>query len=351
MNLAINLAKKNIGKTADNPSVGCVITQNHTIIATGVTSFGGRPHAEAQAISKIKDKNLSNLTMYVTLEPCFHQGKTPPCVKLIDKKVFSRIVISCQDPDSRVNEKSISYLKKIGINVEIGILQDKYKEANRAFFKSKLKNKPFISLKIATTIDGKIATQNFESKWISCEKSRQYTNLLRAKNNAILIGSNSIKKDNPSLDCRISGAEKYSATPVIMSNSLDLDLNYQIFKKHEKIIIATNNEDVRKQQKYLKLKNLQIIKYDNLSTLLENLVKLGINSILIEGGSMISASFLKEDLVDEIIHIQSGKILGKSSIDAIGDLNISQLAHSPNFSIVNSREYFSDKITIWEKSQ
>jgi diaminohydroxyphosphoribosylaminopyrimidine deaminase / 5-amino-6-(5-phosphoribosylamino)uracil reductase len=350
MNLAMNLAKKNTGKTSENPTVGCVIVKNGKIIATGITSKRGRPHAEKNAIDKIANQEIVNLTMYVTLEPCFHYGNTGPCVDLISKNQFSRIVIACQDPDNRVSGKSIKKLKENGLQVDVGLLSAESIRINRGFFSSKINNKPFISLKLATSLDGKIATKNFDSKWISSKDARNYTNLLRSKNDAILIGSNTLKKDNPSLDCRIDGLENLSPVKIVLSDSLNFEVDYNIFNKGKKTYIATKNSNKEKYKKYQILNNVEILFYSNLPELLSKLTKIGINSILIEGGSKIAASFLKENLIDEIIHVQSSKILGGDAINAINNLNLNSLTESFNFRKINSRNFADDQITIYGKS-
>ena len=191
INLALNLSRKNIGITNENPSVACVIVKNNTIISTGITAKNGRPHAEIDAINKIFDKKIfEGATIYVSLEPCSHFGKTPPCAEEIIKNKFSRVVICTIDPDTRVRGNGVEILQKSGIKVEVGIGEKEAQEINRAFFKTKLQNKPFVTLKIATSLDGKIATKNFQSKWITSENSRKFGNFLRSKNQAILVGAN-----------------------------------------------------------------------------------------------------------------------------------------------------------------
>lgn len=352
MNLALNLARKNIGFTAENPTVGCVIVKNNIILSTAVTSKNGRPHAEHLAITKLKDEDLLGATIYITLEPCAHFGKTSPCVDLIIEKKIGRAVISIQDPDSRVNGQAIKKLQENKIQVEIGLLANEAFEINRGFFKSKIQNQPFVTLKLATSLDGKIALQNFESKWITNEKSREFGHLLRAQNNAILIGSTTVQRDNPLLDCRILGLEEFSPIRIILSENLNLDLNQKIFQNQDKIktLIATNNENQAKKDKFLKY-GIEIIFFKNLIDFLNQLSERGINNLLIEGGSRVAASFLKENLVDEILHFQGNQILGNDAIGAINDLNLNSLILSPKFKKVKTRDLNGDQLTIWQKNQ
>ena len=351
MNLAINLAKKNIGLTRENPSVACVIVKNNVILATGITSRNGRPHAERNSVDKAQS-DISNSTIYLTLEPCFHVGKTDPCVDLLIEKKIARVVIACQDPDLRVNGKSIKKLQENGIKTEIGLFEAQAKELNRGFFKAKTQNLPFVTLKLATSLDCKIANKTFESKWITNEKSRKNGHYLRAKNDGILIGGNSVKIDNPTLDCRISGLEEFSPSRIIFSKKLDLDLDSKIFKNTDKIktYIATNNKNDKIHEKFLKL-GAKIIIFEDLKNLLNQLCDLGINNLLIEGGAFVSTQFLKANLIDEIIHFQGNQILGADAISAIGDLNLNNLAESLKFTKISSRNLDGDQLTILQKIQ
>ncbi|MBM3579781.1 MAG: bifunctional diaminohydroxyphosphoribosylaminopyrimidine deaminase/5-amino-6-(5-phosphoribosylamino)uracil reductase RibD, partial [Alphaproteobacteria bacterium] len=276
---ALKLSQKNLGRTAPNPVVGCVIVKDGVIISSGVTSPGGRPHAEQIAIQKISDKKIlepvSNLAavsqiqgsartaaevysdihraapasakqrkiketqqslvaghpqveigngflegaeLYVTLEPCSHFGQTTPCVDEIIKHKFKKVVIATLDPDPRVNGEGIRKLREAGIDVVCGVLEKEAQEINRGFFTAKKFGRPFVTLKLATSLDNKIATKNFDSKWITGEKARQFSHLLRAKNDAILVGANTFRKDAPRLDCRLSGLEEFSPRIVVLSH-------------------------------------------------------------------------------------------------------------------------------------
>lgn len=353
---ALNLAKNNLGLTTPNPVVGCVIVKDEEIISVGVTARGGRPHAEKIAIDKAlaAKRNLQNATIYITLEPCSHFGKTPPCVDEIIKHQFRKVIIATQDPDERVNGNSIKKLQEAGIEVVCGVLEKEAKEINRGFFKSRLSGLPFITLKLATSLDGKIATKNFDSKWITGEKSRKFSHHLRAVNDAIMIGSTTAKKDDPMLDCRIAGLEKYSPKRIIVTNSLDFDLNLQIFKTAKSIptIILTNQTS----GDFTKIKNLgvEIIfcaeknsKVDLIDAL-KKLCEIGISSVLVEGGSILSSQFLKENLVDELIWIRNKKIIGNDGIAAIGDMNFTKISEVlNNFTRQEVRESDEDVIEIF----
>ncbi len=322
---ALNLAKKNLGLTAPNPVVGCVIVKNNIILATGVTAKNGRPHAEKIAIDKISDKKiLQDSEIYITLEPCYHFGQTPPCVDEIIKYKFKKVVIATVDPDERVNGKAIQKLREAAIDVLCGVLEEEAKKINRGFFKAKKTGLPFVTLKLATSLDGKIATKNFQSKWITNEKSRQFAHHLRAINDAILVGANTIKQDDPSLDCRIPGLENFSPKKIIIAKNSEFSGNEKIFANGETIIL----------------------KPDNLRESLKTLCTQGINSLLVEGGKQIATQFLQEKLVDELVWIRSGKIIGEDGIDAIGELGLTEVP--ANFKLVEKLQFGDDVSEIFD---
>ncbi len=362
INLALNLSRKNVGITKENPSVGCVIVKNNTIISTGITAKNGRPHAEIDAINKISDKEiLEGATLYVSLEPCSHFGKTPPCVEEIIKNKFSRVVICSIDPDPRVHGNGVQILQKSGIAVEVGIGEKEAQNINRAFFQAKLKNKPFVTLKIATSLDGKIATKNFQSKWITSENSRKFGNFLRSKNQAILVGANTVRIDNPSLDCRILGLEEYSPTKIIICKNLDFTFDENIFTKYPQIATIILCPESQKNHpnlaKFLQKNSQNLVIFCeeinnkiDLENALKKLNEIGINSILIEGGSSIITQFLQQNLVDELIWIQAGIIIGNDGLEAVGKLGITDLNHAiNNFQLQKFWQSENDLIRVFEK--
>ena len=341
MALALNLAKRNLGLTAPNPVVGCVIVKDGEIISTGVTAVSGRPHAEKIAIDKVVDKQkLHGATLYVTLEPCCHTGQTAPCTNLIIESKFAKVVIATIDTYKKVNGNGIVKLREAGIDVVCGILEKEAREINKAFFKKQETHLPYVTLKLATSLDGKIATKNFNSKWITGEKARDFSHFLRAQNDAIMVGANTVKHDNPTLDCRIAGLEDHSPTRIIISDDFNFDENANIFstaKKIKTIILASSINASSNKDKITKLQNLcvEIIFCDensvakngkiNLKIALEKIAESGVNSILIEGGQNLASQFLQQNLVDELVWIQNRKIIGNDGIAAIGELGFTAL--------------------------
>ncbi|OFW80278.1 MAG: riboflavin biosynthesis protein RibD [Alphaproteobacteria bacterium RIFCSPLOWO2_01_FULL_40_26] len=325
---ALNLAKRNRGGTAPNPVVACVIVRDGEIISSGVTEKNGRPHAEKIAIEKISDKQiLRDAIIYITLEPCSHFGQTPPCVDEIIKCHFQKVVIATIDPDERVNGKGIAKLRHAGIEVVCGILEKEAQEINRGFFKARKTGMPFVTLKLATSLDGKIATKNFGSKWITSKKARRFSHFLRAENDAILVGANTVRKDDPSLDCRLFGLEEFSPKKIILSNRNDFDLQAKIFQNDQPLIIGGKLEEV-----------------------LKKLCASGINSVLVEGGQKTATEFLQENLVDELVWIRSKKIIGNDGIAAIGEMNFLKISEVLDpFSRQEIRGLEEDVIEVYRK--
>lgn len=322
LDIAINLAKKNLGKTAPNPSVGCVIVKNDKIISYGATAINGRPHAEQIAIDKIQDKSeLSNATLYVSLEPCCHQGQTPPCTQKIIDSGIKTVIIAATDPDPRVSGKGIEALQKHGINVKI-TENDRAKSINRGFFKAKNTNKPFCTLKIATSINHKIARKNKEDRQISNQNSQRFVHVLRSLNDGILIGANTLKSDNPVLNCRINGLENFSPKRFILSKKLDFDSEFKIFNDQAPTFIVTSEKNKNKDLQEFTKKSVKIIFCQeknneiDLEDALEKICEQDINSLLIEGGQNLTTKFLKQNLVDEFILIQNNKPI-EDGIDAV----------------------------------
>lgn len=354
MNYALNLAKKNLGQTAPNPAVGCVIVKNDEIIATGVTAKNGRPHAETQALAQVKNKkDCEGAEIYVTLEPCCHQGLTPPCVDEIIKAKPKRVIIATSDIDQRVDGGGIKKLSGAGIEVICGVLETEAKEVNRGFFKAKSSGLPFVTLKLATSLDGKVATKNFDSKWITNEKSRRFAHFLRAKNEAILVGATTVKKDDPSLDCRLAGLEEFSPKRVVVAGDLNFDFGLKIFQnsaKNAAIFLTKIGQKIPKnfpaEVIFCAEKNGLIDLQDAMKKLCES----GVNSVLVEGGQKIASDFLKENLVDELIWIRAAKIIGNDGIAAISTQNFSTINEIPDrFTKLENREFDGDIAEIFRR--
>jgi len=316
--LAIELAKKGIGKVSPNPLVGCVIIKDERIIGAGYHEKFGGNHAEINAINSARE-NLEGAALYINLEPCSHQGKTPPCVDKIIERKIKRVVVGTLDMNRLVSGAGVKKLKAAGIEVKVGLLEKECLELNKFFFKYITKKIPYVTLKVAQTVDGKIADMTGNSKWISSASSRRYVHTLRAKYDAVLIGSGTVRADDPSLTVRLT--EGRNPKRIILDSNLDLTSDYKIIKNNldKNLIVVTSKKSIKKKRRIKKLnssgakvlfarenKNGMI----NLKSAMLELAKHEVASVLVEGGSEIYTSFVRENLFDNIVLFISPKILG-----------------------------------------
>ena len=315
MRLALQQAERSLGNTKENPAVGCVIVKNNHLISAGYTSFNGRPHAEQNAINFSKI-NLRNSELYVTLEPCSHYGKTPPCVKSIIKSKIKKVIFSINDPDPRSFNKSSKTLRKKGVAVSNNVLKNDIKYFYRSYFKIKKKNLPFVTCKLAVSKD--FYTINKKSKWITNVFSRGRAHLMRASHECLLTSSRTITKDNPRLTCRIDGLMDKSPSRIILDNKLKIETYSRIIKEADKYrtIIFYNKINRKKISllKKLKIKTYKISLGVNRNLdLKKSLIKakeLGFSRIFIETGMKLTTSFFKEKLIDDFKLFISNKNLG-----------------------------------------
>ena len=322
INLAHEIALKNLGKTFPNPSVGCIISKNNKIISKGVTSSTGRPHAEEIALKKAGKKSRG-ATMYVTLEPCFHSSQNGSCSDQILRSGIKEIYVSCIDQDPRTKNKSISKLKRNKIKVIVGIQKEKTLSTNNFFFKSILKKKPFTKVKMAISSDYKIAWSNYKSKWISNSKSRKYVHNLRSKSQAILTTSKTILKDNPRFTVRKSNKIIKYLNVVVIDKNLNIPLYAKVLKNlHERRVIIFTSKKNPKSQK-LKQLGCEIVEMKseynklNLKKICSHLYKLKISDLLVEAGGILFADLIKNKLIDEIHLFKAPIIIGEKGIPVI----------------------------------
>ncbi len=394
MSIALKLAEKSLGSVAPNPAVGCVIVKDGIVIGEGYTGIGGRPHAEVVALQNAKDLT-HGATMYVTLEPCCHFGVTEPCTAEIIKSGIRKVVIAAIDPDSRVSGGGIKALKEAGIEVKQGIMQKEAEKLNVGFFTIKKLHRPFIACKIATTLDGKIATFTGDSKWITSEDTRNWIHELRAKYDAIMIGSNTLVSDDPLLTCRLPGLENRSPIRLIIDSQEKLQEEHNIAKTADKITtwVITNREIEKKIKNinYLIVnsnhkppvipmpspvipvprhwdpENFKQLSSENWSStgmtsepdiigkvclkdMASKLVsEIGITRLLVEGGGVLITELLKHSLIDRLIICRSGKILGNDAIPFIGNLGIQSINNCYQFKKVEIIEFSKDVVEMWDR--
>lgn len=305
----LRLAKKGMSWTNPNPMVGALIVKDGHAVARGYHLKSGLPHAEIEAIRNAK--NLQGATLYLNLEPCNHFGKTKPCVDSIISSGIKRVVCATADPNPKVHGKGITSLRKAGIDTTVGVLEREARTLNEAFFTYHEKKRPFIALKFAASLDGKIATREGHSKWITNEKARDYARSLRAQYQAVLIGINTILQDDPHLGIRIKGFK--DPIRIILDSNLRIPLTSKVLRNQNVLIAIGENADQSKR-KLLEKKGVPIITFqDNevpLPKLLKELVKREIISVLVEGGGKTLGSFLMGGFVDKVYAFHAPILIG-----------------------------------------
>jgi len=314
LNLAFNIARINLGKTKSNPSVGCVVVKNHSVISSGYTSINGRPHAEFNSLNI--NKNFKNSDLYVTMEPCTHQGLTPPCTQIIKKKGIKRVFFSLYDLDKRTNKKATKILSKRKIKV-FKIFNKRFNNFYQSYYLNKNKSLPSIDAKIAISKD--YLTINKKDRWITNINSRKRVHLIRSEYDSILSTSKSINKDNSLLNCRLNGFDKQKPDLIIVDLNLKIKTNIKLFKKvkHRKIYIVTS---ILKDKKisFLKKRGIKFIFIQSLKEKVDfiNLFKLlkqkGFNRILVESGLIFLNELLKNSLIFNLYLFKTSVNLGKN---------------------------------------
>lgn len=355
MKLAVRMADRAVGLTSPNPPVGVIIVKDDQILARGWTQKGGSPHAEIHAINQISKKaELSGSTLYSTLEPCSHRGKNLPCIDKIIKYKFKEVIISQKDKNPLVNGKGIKKLKSKGIKVILKDFNNNIKYTNNIFFNSLNRNKPYISLKIASTADGKIAMILKESNWITGKSSRMIGHYIRSKNDCMLVGRGTVESDNPSMDCRLAGLSDTSPDIFILDSKLKLNPNYNIFKLKNRNVFIFHNRSLtgkikKKYKKVLFIKTTNKDKLLDINKIISVISQKGYHRVLVEGGSELSTTLLKNDLVDKIYWFRASKVIGSEGLSAISNLNVNKMSLIKNFRLDNSKRIDNDILDIYSR--
>ena len=337
MKLALKLAAKGRGYASPNPMVGAVLVKDDRIIGQGYHQCCGQNHAEINAIQN-SSENVAGATLYVTLEPCCHHGKTPPCTDMIIQHKIARVVIGATDSNPLVSCQGINCLQSAGIEIKTGILDDECRNLNEVFFHYMETGLPFVTVKYAQTLDGRIATASGQSQWISSPASLRFAHQLRAEHDAILVGIGTVLKDNPALTVRRVRGRNPLRIVVDSDLAVTTDTNVmQNLSQTPTLIVTTKDASGPLFQKLARA-GAELITVDadgghvNLRKLLQLLAARNISSVLIEGGAQIITSAFKDNLVNRLITVIAPKIIGKG-VEAIGDLNICDLKEAKILSV------------------
>lgn len=316
MKRALTLARKGIGKTSPNPAVGCVIVKDGTVIGEGWHKKAGGPHAEIHAL-EMAGAAARGADVYVTLEPCCHTGKTPPCSEALIKAGVKRVIAGMSDPNPQVSGGGLAALKQAGITTSCGLLESDCRAINRPFIKHVTTSLPYVTYKCAMTLDGNIATITGESRWISCEESRKYVHRMRARMDAVMVGVDTVLADNPQLTVRhVRGKNPLR---VIVDTRLRTPESVIVLSDRHasKTFIATTETNPRVHARYLKQGATIVVcdEYDgrvSMKDLLQKLGTMGVQSILLEGGSRLAGDMLQHGLIDELVFFVAPKIIGNN---------------------------------------
>lgn len=321
MQRALALAKNAEGDTSPNPMVGCVIVRDGKIIGEGWHHKAGLPHAEIEALKDAKYR-VQGGTCYVTLEPCSHYGKVGPCCNALANYGIKKVVCAMQDPNPKVAGQGFAYLKKAGVQVEVGLCQKEAEELNEKFLFAITHDRPFVSLKYAMTLDGKIATATGDSEWITNETARKEAHFLRKTHDCILVGIGTVLQDNPELTTRLVNGK--NPVRVVLDSHLRLPLTAAAINDAAQTIIFVNGEyDKNKYEVLKKLEHVEIAEAKNLQEVLQFLHKREYRSVLVEGGAKIHGAFLDAGLVDRVYAFLAPKICGgQNSLSAVGGKGI-----------------------------
>jgi len=361
MGTALALAGRGLGRVSPNPAVGCVLVREDLggrIVGRGWTQPGGRPHAETESIRRAGPL-ASGSTAYITLEPCNHIGETGPCAAALIKAGIRRAVVAIEDPDPRTAGAGLQHLRDAGIEVITDVLGDEARHLNAGFISKITQNRPLFALKTAASLDGRIATGTGDSKWITADTARQFGHLLRARHDAIMIGSETALADDPSLTCRLAGMEDQSPVRIILSSGLRLSPDSQLVQTANQVptIIYTLDPSTEHRAE-METRGVTVVIAGadengriSVSGVASDLAARGMTRVLLEGGGTLAASFLKADLIDRVYWFTAAKLIGGDGRPALAGMDIDRLNQTPAFTRRSNCVMGADILDILERDR
>jgi len=356
MALALSLGRRGQGLCWPNPAVGCVVVQGDRIVGRGWTQPGGRPHAETVALAQA-GAQAKGATAYVTLEPCSHQGETPPCAQALIDAGVARVVAAIEDSDPRVSGQGFEHLRRAGIVVKTGVLAEQAARDHAGFFFKTEQGRPLVTLKLASSFDGRIATATGHSKWITGPEARRAVHAIRARHDAVMVGAGTARADDPSLTVRDLGVEKQPVR-VVISRHLDLPLLSQLARTAKDIplwLCHGYGADVERLKAWEGLGARMLpcaVRGTQLDAgdILQQLGQAGLTRVFCEGGGALAASLLANDLVDELIGFTAGLGIGAEGLPMIGALGLNRLEQAPRFQLIEMRQVGQDIEHRWTRA-
>jgi diaminohydroxyphosphoribosylaminopyrimidine deaminase/5-amino-6-(5-phosphoribosylamino)uracil reductase len=355
MKMALALAGRGLGRVAPNPAVGCVIVRDGIVVGRGWTQPGGRPHAEAEALARA-GKLAQGATAYVTLEPCAHHGKTPPCAEALIAAGIARVVGAVSDPDPRVAGKGFAMLEKAGIEVEEGVCFQQARHLNEGFFLKIMDERPLITLKIASSADGRTATRTGHSRWITGDTARERGHLLRATHDAIMIGSATAVVDDPTLTCRLPGLGSRSPVRIVADGRLRLPLTSKLVRDAKKtpvwVLTFAGSEPERRSA--FRDCGVELIDVPagadglmDMKAAMKILASRGLTRVLVEGGARLASSLMRAHLVDRIEWFRSSTVIGGDGYPAIAALGIERADAAPRLTLTDTLALGDDMLSSY----
>ena len=356
MALALSLGARGQGTTWPNPAVGCVIVRDGRILGRGWTAAGGRPHAETVALDRA-GAAARGATAYVSLEPCSHHGQTPPCAEALIAAGIARVVTALEDPDPRVAGRGHAMLRAAGIDVTTGVLAEAAANSHRGFLLNRTEGRPSLTLKLATSFDGRIATATGESQWITGPEARRLVHALRARHDAVMVGGGTARADDPMLTVRGIGVPRQPVR-IVCSRRLDLPRDGQLARSAGRVPLwLCHGPDaaarLRAEWEALGARLIEVPvgggRQLDPASILQALGAEGLTRVFCEGGGSLAASLLSAGLVDELAGFTAGLALGAEGRPALGALGLDSLAEAPRFRLVETRKVGGDALQIWTR--
>lgn len=350
MSLALSLGRRGMGQVWPNPAVGCVIVRDGVIVGRGTTQRGGRPHAERVALDQAGDA-ARGAVAYVTLEPCAHTAKTPPCADALIAAGVARVVVATGDPDPRVAGQGIARLRDAGITVDVGLMQREAEQDHAGFLMRVTRGRPFLTLKIASSLDGRIATTSGESRWITGPDARRAVHGLRSRHDAVLVGAGTARADDPMLDVRDLGDVRQPVR-VVVSRDLHLPINGRLAQtaREQPVWLCHGPEVDTRDWTRAGVETLECETVRNrvdLTSVLRQLAMRGITRVLCEGGGHLAGNLLQAHLVDELIVFQAGVAIGSDGLPSLAGLGVRDLAQAPRFRLSHVAPVGGDIMQHW----
>ncbi|MFK7869911.1 MAG: bifunctional diaminohydroxyphosphoribosylaminopyrimidine deaminase/5-amino-6-(5-phosphoribosylamino)uracil reductase RibD [Roseobacter sp.] len=354
---ALCLGRRGMGQTAPNPAVGCVIVKGGRVVGRGWTQPGGRPHAEVMALKQAGEA-VRGADVYVTLEPCAHHGKTGPCAEALARAGVARVVVAVRDPDPRVNGRGIDLLQAHGIAVEVGMLEAEALADHAGFIARVTLGRPRVTLKLASSFDGRIATGTGESQWITGPLARRAVHAQRARHDAVMVGGGTARKDDPALTVRGLGMSRQPQR-VVVSRRLDIPLmsKLAVTAQDVPVVLCHGSDADRALMQTWRDLGATLVECQthggqlDPASVLARLAEQGINRVFCEGGSALAASLLEADLVDDLVGFTAGLAIGAEGLPSIGALGLDRLQQAPRFTLMEVSHSGGDIVHVWQRDR